>query len=174
MIMGMHLYDIYILYNEVSLNTYKGTWNLNGVSNVSLEEASYQLVNSSLLIRKINTFKFILNKCIEIEILHDNQMVKGYKLSGCFSCFKYGIEQCYNFVNFVSKKNNIYINILGHNVLFRKFDEFEQAINKLYNEKYMFFKRGHPKFDYIIPPSKYYKKLTIYQIKMKILSIINK
>lgn len=169
--MGMHHYDIYILFDNITIENLKGSWYFKGVSNVILEDTIKILNTSKLKLKKLNKKNYILNKCIEIELLMDRQMLNGFKLSGCFSCFQYGLKICFEFIRFININYCIYVNVLGKDIVFEDFNKYKNVICELYFEKYELFKKGHPGFNYIIPPSSYYKKLTIYQFKTKLLNI---
>lgn len=172
-IMGMHHYDIYILLDGVAINNLKELWCFKGISNVILEDITKILNIAELKLKKLDNKNYILNKCIEVELLVDKQMLNGFKLSGCFSCFQYGLKGCFEFINFINRNYSIHVNVLGNEIIFEDFNKYQDIICQLYHEKYELFKKGHPKFDFIIPPCSYYKKMKIYQLKIKLLNIKN-
>lgn len=125
---------------------------------------------------KIGELKYKSKKVIELRILHDqNNYVKGFELQGCFSCFDFGLEECYEIINNINHVIfPVFILILGESIKFSNLLEFKEKAKNLYNEKYCFFKKGHPRFNYSILPSKYYKKYNIYRIRNKFLKYKNK
>jgi hypothetical protein len=119
---------------------------------------------------------FVLDSCIEIHIMENNDKSTYMDLIGCFACYDIAIKKMEIFIEYLSNltDSKIQVFIFGETYIFREINLTDSIIAG-YNEKYNNFKELFPKVEFIVTPSKFYKEYygIIPRIKRKIIKLFN-